>query len=244
MIFSSTNTTIFKRLRVFLKIFILNSSLIEFEDKESKNNNESDQTSQLIDINPTVYNEDDINAFIDQMANNEAINLNEQLKELEMLEKLKKDNSVASKKQISSSNSMNTLNQNDFDNEPTISQVDENLFKTTNDEFEKEWQSAFTLTSLTTTSTTSTPAATVPARTNSDNFDDLFSPQNTNSVINNTGNGVSQADNNNSFFKTFLPSQLLTKKVDNNVLQPQKPQVKSQDTNNKANKTSTNAKVS
>ena len=135
------------------------------------------------------------------MTSNDAAELNEQFKEFEMLQKLKQSNN----------NNDKVSKQQSFEGDVETA-IDENLFKNANDEFEKEWQSAFTHTSAVEQQTSQL-----------ENLDDLISLNNNN---NNSG----------SFLKTFLPSQLLNKNPEGPVLQPQnlvtKP-VKPQESANK-----------
>ena len=127
------------------------------------------------------------------MTSTDAAQLKEQSKEFELLqEKLKTSHDSASKNK----------KQQPIEGDVLKNENDENLFKTTDDEFEREWQSVFTSTASNLSET---------KLSNNDNVDDLLSPTHTS----------------NSFFKTFLPSQLLTTKPSINapneqsILQPQ-----------------------
>jgi hypothetical protein len=143
-----------------------------------------DNKEQNIDNNKVKSYEDEVNELIDLMTLNEANNLNEQLKELEQLEMEKKQrhdklqlSNNCKKNDLNSllgesvggllkSNTIKNTNNDliDVDLEratnvmcPNNLKVFNDLINHANDEFEKEWESAF--------ATTSKP----PSSTNDDN---------------------------------------------------------------------------
>ncbi len=91
---------------------------------------------QLIDL--PKFNEDNIIELIDQITSTEASKLNEQLKELEVLEKAKIqiDQTQQKKRQQQTSHL-------DLEYETDSNLIIKNLITDCNDEFEKEWQSVF-----------------------------------------------------------------------------------------------------
>jgi len=112
------------------------SNLINLDENNGKN-----EDNDLIG--------DDVNDLIDIMASKEEMNIKEQLKELEMLEKIKNSKHSASHEANKTPNSLslnNFMSGSEIDDYKSNAD-EENSFNSiitkSNDEFEREWQSAF-----------------------------------------------------------------------------------------------------
>ena len=121
-------------------------SLIEFEEEKTEN------------VEERGYNEDDVNNLIDMMASKDEAQLKEQNQEFELLQqKLKKNNKIGKQQQNQSLDADDCLLGNDGD-----------LFKNTDDEFEREWQSVFN------TQTSTNNNNFLPQSQTNDNSEDLL----------------------------------------------------------------------
>ena len=121
-------------------------SLIEFEEEKTEN------------VEEKGYNEDDVNNLIDMMASKDEAQLKEQNQEFELLQqKLKKNNKIGKQQQNQSLDADDCLLGNDGD-----------LFKNTDDEFEREWQSVFN------TQTSTNNNNFLPQSQTNDNSEDLL----------------------------------------------------------------------
>ena len=121
-------------------------SLIEFEEEKTEN------------VEERGFNEDDVNNLIDMMASKDEAQLKEQNQEFELLQqKLKKNNKIGKQQQNQSLDADDSLLGNDGD-----------LFKNTDDEFEREWQSVFN------TQTSTNNNNFLPQSQTNDNSEDLL----------------------------------------------------------------------